>query len=190
MCLQDKCTSGSPLCSFWFHSFIRKYLSSWQQIKRGTYVSHPLCHGYIQELERSAFWVRRPQSHFPAISKELCNRHYQRHRQKPQLGKHRKRYSTVSWMSIQPLVSDAPEWPPLWRQRLQDWGTEISESEQLSIGTIQMNEQDKTAYLIHSLGEFGREWIHVNAWLSPFAIHLNYHNIVNQLYTQYKIKSF
>ena len=28
-------------------------------------------------------------------------------------------------------------------------------------------------------GEFGGEGIHAYVWLSPFAIHLNYHNIVN-----------
>ena len=30
-------------------------------------------------------------------------------------------------------------------------------------------------------GEFGREWIHVHAWLSPFAVHLKLSQIVNQL---------
>ena len=29
---------------------------------------------------------------------------------------------------------------------------------------------------------FGAEWIHVYVWLSPFAVHLNYHNIVNWIY--------
>ena len=28
-------------------------------------------------------------------------------------------------------------------------------------------------------GEYGGEWIHVHVWLSPFAVHLNYPNIVN-----------
>ena len=27
-------------------------------------------------------------------------------------------------------------------------------------------------------GEFGGEWVHVYTWLSPFAIHPNYHNMV------------
>ena len=27
-------------------------------------------------------------------------------------------------------------------------------------------------------GEFGGEWVRVYIWLSPFAIHLKYHNIV------------
>ena len=30
-------------------------------------------------------------------------------------------------------------------------------------------------------GEFGGEWLHVYVWLSPFAVHWNYHNIVNRL---------
>lgn len=39
------------------NSFIKKFLSSWQQITRGMHVSSlPLCPGYIQELELSAFW--------------------------------------------------------------------------------------------------------------------------------------
>ena len=29
-------------------------------------------------------------------------------------------------------------------------------------------------------GEFGGEWIHVYVWLSPFAVHLNYHNAFNR----------
>ena len=101
-----------------------------------------------------------------------------------------KEHGAVSCMSVHPLASDKPEWPPLWRRRFQDWGTQISDSEQLNIGTIYMNKQDKTACLIHSTGEFGREWILVYAWLSPLAIRLNYHNIVNQLHPQNKIKSF
>ena len=32
--------------------------------------------------------------------------------------------------------------------------------------------------------QFGREWIHVYVWLSRFAVHWNYHNIVNQLYSR------
>ena len=35
-------------------------------------------------------------------------------------------------------------------------------------------------------GESGAEWIHVYVWLSPFAVHLKYHNIVNQLYPHTK----
>ena len=37
-------------------------------------------------------------------------------------------------------------------------------------------------------GEFGGEWIHVYVyvWLSPFAVHRNYHNIVNWLYPSTK----
>ena len=35
-------------------------------------------------------------------------------------------------------------------------------------------------------GEFGGEWVHVYVWLSPFAVHLNYHDIVNQLYSNIK----
>ena len=31
-------------------------------------------------------------------------------------------------------------------------------------------------------GEFGREWIHVYVWLSPFDVHLKQYNIVNWLY--------
>ena len=31
-------------------------------------------------------------------------------------------------------------------------------------------------------GEFGGAWIHVYVWLSPFAVHLNYHNILNWLH--------
>ena len=30
-------------------------------------------------------------------------------------------------------------------------------------------------------GEFGGEWIHVCVWLSPSAVHLKLHHIVNQL---------
>ena len=33
-------------------------------------------------------------------------------------------------------------------------------------------------------GEFGGEWAHVYIWLSPFAIHLNYHNMVGYTSTQ------
>ena len=36
------------------------------------------------------------------------------------------------------------------------------------------------------VGEFGGEWMHVYAWLSPFAVYHNYHNIVNQLYSNTK----
>ena len=32
-------------------------------------------------------------------------------------------------------------------------------------------------------GEFGAEWIHVYVWLSCYAVHLNYHNIINRLYS-------
>ena len=32
-------------------------------------------------------------------------------------------------------------------------------------------------------GELGEEWIHVYLLLSPFTVYLNYHNIVNWLYT-------
>ena len=35
-------------------------------------------------------------------------------------------------------------------------------------------------------GEFGGEWIRVYIWLIPFAVHLNYHNIVNCLYSNIK----
>ena len=34
----------------------------------------------------------------------------------------------------------------------------------------------------------GGEWIHVSMWLSPFAVHWNYHNIVNQLFSDIKLK--
>ena len=30
-------------------------------------------------------------------------------------------------------------------------------------------------------GAYGEEWIQVYALLSPIAVHLNYHNIINQL---------
>ena len=33
---------------------------------------------------------------------------------------------------------------------------------------------------------FGGEWIHIYVWLSPFAVHLNYYNIVNRLYSNTK----
>ena len=34
------------------------------------------------------------------------------------------------------------------------------------------------------MGEkFGGEWIHVDVWLNLFTVHLNYHNIVNWLYS-------
>ena len=35
-------------------------------------------------------------------------------------------------------------------------------------------------------GELGGEWIHGYIWRSPFAVHLNYHNIVNWLYPNIK----
>ena len=35
-------------------------------------------------------------------------------------------------------------------------------------------------------GEFGKEWIHVHAWLSPFLSTWNYHNTVNWLYPKTK----
>lgn len=35
-------------------------------------------------------------------------------------------------------------------------------------------------------GEFGEDWIHVCVWLSPFAVHCNHYNIVNQLYSSIK----
>ena len=38
-------------------------------------------------------------------------------------------------------------------------------------------------------GKFGGEWIHVYVCLSPFAVHLKYHNIVKLTILQYKIKS-
>ena len=31
--------------------------------------------------------------------------------------------------------------------------------------------------------EFGGEWIPAYVWLYPFAMHLNYHNIVDWLYS-------
>ena len=34
--------------------------------------------------------------------------------------------------------------------------------------------------------ELSGEWIHAFVWLSPFPIHLNYHNIVNWLYSNTK----
>ena len=37
-------------------------------------------------------------------------------------------------------------------------------------------------------GESGGEWIYVYVWLSPFTVHLKYHNIVNQLYLNIKNK--
>ena len=37
-------------------------------------------------------------------------------------------------------------------------------------------------------GEFGGEWIHAYVWLSPFVVYLNYHNIVNWLYSSIKYK--
>ena len=35
-------------------------------------------------------------------------------------------------------------------------------------------------------GVFGGEWMHVYVWLSSFTVHLNYHNIVNWLYSNTK----
>lgn len=37
-------------------------------------------------------------------------------------------------------------------------------------------------------GESGGEWIHAYVWLNPFAVHLNYDNIINQLYPKTKLK--
>ena len=37
-------------------------------------------------------------------------------------------------------------------------------------------------------GEFGGKWIHVYAWLSPFTVNWNYHNIANFLYLNKKLK--
>ena len=39
-------------------------------------------------------------------------------------------------------------------------------------------------------GEFGGEWIHVYAWLSPFAVHLKLSRHCSLTLLQYKIKSF
>ena len=36
-------------------------------------------------------------------------------------------------------------------------------------------------------GELGG-WMHVCVWPSPFAVHLNYHNAVNRLYSNMKQK--
>ena len=36
--------------------------------------------------------------------------------------------------------------------------------------------------------EFGGEWIHICVWLNPFAVTWNYHNIVNQLNPNIKLK--
>ena len=35
-------------------------------------------------------------------------------------------------------------------------------------------------------GRFEEEWIHIYVWLSPFAVHLNFYNIVNRLYSNTK----
>ena len=35
---------------------------------------------------------------------------------------------------------------------------------------------------------FGGKWTRVYVWLSPFAAHLTYHNIVNRLYPSTKLK--
>ena len=35
-------------------------------------------------------------------------------------------------------------------------------------------------------GEFGKEWIHIYVWLSPFAVHLKLSNTVNLLYSNIK----
>ena len=37
-------------------------------------------------------------------------------------------------------------------------------------------------------GEFEGEWIHVYAWLSPFAMHMKLSQIVNRLYSNIKLK--
>ena len=39
-------------------------------------------------------------------------------------------------------------------------------------------------------GEFGGEWIHVYAWLSPFSVHLKLSRHSSLALLQYKIKSF
>ena len=36
--------------------------------------------------------------------------------------------------------------------------------------------------------EFVEEWIHAYIWLSPFTVHLNYHNVVHWLYPNTKLK--
>ena len=42
-------------------------------------------------------------------------------------------------------------------------------------------------YVVAWMGEeFRGEWIHIYVWLNPFAVHLNYDNIVNQLYANTK----
>ena len=38
-------------------------------------------------------------------------------------------------------------------------------------------------------GEFGREWIHVYEWLSPFTVHLKLSQHCSLAIPQYKIKS-
>jgi len=40
-------------------------------------------------------------------------------------------------------------------------------------------------------GDFGGEWMRVHVWLCPFTVQLKllYHNFVNQLYPNTKIKS-
>ena len=35
-------------------------------------------------------------------------------------------------------------------------------------------------------GGFGGEWVHVHVWLRLFIVHLNYHNVVGQLYPNIK----
>ena len=37
-------------------------------------------------------------------------------------------------------------------------------------------------------GEFGREWIHVYTWLSPLTVHLKLYKIINELYSNIKLK--
>ena len=39
-------------------------------------------------------------------------------------------------------------------------------------------------------GEFGGEWIHIHAWLTPFLFMSNNYNIANQLYANIKLKAF
>ena len=42
-------------------------------------------------------------------------------------------------------------------------------------------------YAVAWMGEeFRGEWIHIYVCLNPFAVHLNYDNIVNQLYANTK----
>ena len=48
------------------------------------------------------------------------------------------------------------------------------------------NQKGPTA--LNSAGCYVAAWIHVYVWLSPFPVALNYHNIVNWLYHNTKLK--